>query len=49
MEKIRVEMVAGKENVMLDTRHLTTEQISQLRAAIQSAGDRLPLQVLWWP
>lgn len=51
VRKIRIEMVAGKENVMLDTRHLQPSQIEQLRTAVEAATARgdLPLKVLWWP
>lgn len=51
LRKIRLEMVAGKENVMLDTRHLDPGDLQRLREAVEAATARgdLPLKVLWWP
>jgi len=46
MDKVAAEMRAGN-NLMLDTRYLTADQLSALEQAIAEAGwsDR----VLWWP
>lgn len=51
VRKIRMEMLAGKENVMLDLRQLTSADQSALRQAVEQATARgeLPLRVLWWP
>ena len=38
MAKIRMEMIAGKENVMLDTRHLSPGDLARLRDAVESGA-----------
>jgi hypothetical protein len=51
MRSIWREMNWSKENIMLDTRNLSTSDLAQLRQAIEAATARgeLPLRVLWWP
>jgi uncharacterized membrane protein YgcG len=46
MSSIRREIMVG-ENVMVDTRHLSTEHVQELQEAVRSAG--LDEQVLFWP
>jgi hypothetical protein len=51
MRKITQEMTWSKENVMLDTRNLSSTDLARLREAVEAATARgeLPLRVLWWP
>lgn len=46
MTKIGGEL-RNQENVMLDTRHLTAEQFTQIDDAVKAAG--YGARVLWWP
>ncbi|WP_421734913.1 hypothetical protein [Cellulomonas sp.] len=51
MRKISQEMNWSNENIMLDTRNLSSSDLSSLREAVEAATARgeLPLRVLWWP
>ncbi|MGL5829921.1 MAG: hypothetical protein ACRC0L_10180, partial [Angustibacter sp.] len=51
MTAIWKEMNWSNENIMLDTRNLSSTDITRLREAIEAgkAHGELPLRVLWWP